>query len=190
MTLQASNTRLLTYIQKSPHYDIGDDERVLLFIHKHWIVESGFFLSLFFIFTLLGSTFVFWDSLLAGYEMVVLLFVLLLIHLILIHSFWKWLDFYLDVIVVTDKRIIDINQEGLFHRRVKEISLMKIQNISSNIEGFFPQLFHYGDITMAVAGDTEDMGLTTIAYPEKIASEIRRIQEEYLVAHSTTATDA
>jgi hypothetical protein len=51
--------------------------------------------------------------------------------------FFSLVDFILDVWIITDQRIIDVRQNGFFSRSVSEVRLSRIQDISSEIHGFW-----------------------------------------------------
>ena len=64
-----------------------------------------------------------------------------------------WLDYYLDVWIITDRRIIDIEQYGLFHREISEIAMERIQNVTIEIPGFIPTLLNFGNMRIETAGE-------------------------------------
>lgn len=67
--------------------------------------------------------------------------------LVLIAWVYRWIGWYYTVYIVTDSRIIEIKQKGLFDRRVEEWQLDGISNVNYHIGGFQAVLFSYGDIT-------------------------------------------
>lgn len=70
---------------------------------------------------------------------------------IFLFIFAQFIDFYLDVWIVTNDRIIDIEQFNLFSRTVSELDLFRIQDITTDVHGFFPTLLDYGDVTIKTA---------------------------------------
>ena len=54
---------------------------------------------------------------------------------ILVLAYSYFIDFYLDVLVVTNDRLIDIEQIGLFARTVSEVDLCNIQDITKDLSG-------------------------------------------------------
>src|SRR3989304_3992544 len=49
--------------------------------------------------------------------------------------FVHWLEFYLDVWVVTNERVINVDQRRLFSRRVSEVRLAQVPGITSQVGG-------------------------------------------------------
>lgn len=67
--------------------------------------------------------------------------------------FLRWTDYYLDVWVITNKRIFDIEQRGMFHRSVSVFLLSRIQDVSVETRGIIATLFKYGTIHVHTAGE-------------------------------------
>src|SRR3989338_5121724 len=55
-------------------------------------------------------------------------------------AFIFWTDYYLDMWILTDKRLIDVEQKGLFAREVSSLRLDRIQDIKMEVSGFIPTL--------------------------------------------------
>ena len=88
-----------------------------------------------------------------------------------------FLDFYLDVLVVTNDRLIDIEQIGLLARSVSEVDLYKIQDVTSEVRGALASLFNYGTISIQSAGAVEKFIIHDIPGPEKLRQEILDLAE-------------
>jgi signal transduction histidine kinase len=67
-----------------------------------------------------------------------------------------WTAYYLDVWVVTDKHIYVIDQVGLFDRKVRTLSLDRIEEINVRTEGFLQTYFNFGSIELLTASPTEE----------------------------------
>jgi len=79
-----------------------------------------------------------------------------------------WTNYYLDVWVVTDKRIIDVEQYHLFSRDVSEFRLDRIQDVTIEIKGLLPTILRFGDIHVQTAGESRDFVIRHIPEPYKI----------------------
>jgi hypothetical protein len=62
--------------------------------------------------------------------------------------FYHWIGWYYSIFVVTNQRIEQTSQTGLFGKSVIDLSLSKIQNISYNIPGFTGEIFGFGTIVL------------------------------------------
>lgn len=71
------------------------------------------------------------------------------------YALLRWLDYYLDVWIITTQRIIDIEQRGLFNREISEISLERVQNVTVEIPGFLATVLKFGNLKIQTAGAGE-----------------------------------
>lgn len=159
------------------------DEKVIYFLRRHWIIYA---FDLLLISLLLVVPFVvyyavanWWPQLLTGPVSRPLLILtggayLLLIWLFLLSSF---VDFYLDAWIVTDWRVLNIEQKGLFSRVVSELDLAKIQDVTSEVEGFFPYIFNFGDVHIQTAGEVERFVFEQIWRPHEVRKSLLNLVE-------------
>jgi len=92
--------------------------------------------------------------------------------LVWIYFFLAWTDYYLDVLLVTSERIIEIEQKGIFHREVSSFYLDRVQDITIQIPGFFPTILDYGHLHIQTAGEQREFIMTNTARPEVVKSFI------------------
>jgi uncharacterized membrane protein YdbT with pleckstrin-like domain len=92
--------------------------------------------------------------------------------------FILWLDYYLDIWIVTNERIINIEQRGFFTRRISELKLTKVQDVTSEIIGVIPTLLNYGNIYVQTAGEKERFTFCQIPNPNYVKNMIVELQEK------------
>lgn len=92
--------------------------------------------------------------------------------------FQMFIEYWLDVFIVTDKRILDIDQKGLFDRTVSELRLYRTQDVTSEIKGFWHTIFNYGSIFVQTAGEQERFHFKDVPDPNKLAKMILEMSEE------------
>lgn len=96
------------------------------------------------------------------------LFILSLLLLILWQSsFIIIADYYLDCWVITNQRTIHTELRGLFSRFYSTVPNNRIQDVTSDIEGFFPTLLNYGNLYIHTAGAFKDFVFRQIPEPGK-----------------------
>lgn len=88
-----------------------------------------------------------------------------------------FVDYYLDLWVVTNDRILDIHQSGLFKRTVAELDLKQVQDVTSKTIGVFGTFFNYGDVSIQTAGAKEKFSFQNIPQPHRIRGEILKLAE-------------
>ncbi|MEK7649796.1 MAG: PH domain-containing protein [Patescibacteria group bacterium] len=127
-------------------------------IHKHWFVFFGRMLSLLF----MGSVPFFGFLLAPELALAInpeslwflLLFFAMIWWLVLLFIFFvEWLDYWLDAWIITDQRIIDIEQKSLFRREVSEFVIARIQDIKIETPGFIGTVLKFGNIRIQTAGE-------------------------------------
>ena len=67
--------------------------------------------------------------------------------------FIEWTDYYLDALVITNKRVIDIEQKGFFNREITSFNYHNIQDITVETRGIIQTFFKFGFIHIETAGD-------------------------------------
>jgi uncharacterized membrane protein YdbT with pleckstrin-like domain len=80
----------------------------------------------------------------------------------------QFVNFFLDFWVVTNDRIIDVEQKNLFARTISELGLVNIQDVTTEVHGFFATLFDYGDVIIKTASDNQNIIFENVPHPNKI----------------------
>ncbi|MEW6610488.1 MAG: PH domain-containing protein [Patescibacteria group bacterium] len=108
----------------------------------------------------------------------------LAILLVYAYELYVWLffyrafiDYYLDVWIVTNKRIINIEQMGLFNRRISEQKLFRVQDVSSSQQGFFGTFLDYGDVSIQTAAEVGRFTFEQVPHPTQVALRITELVE-------------
>jgi len=99
-------------------------------------------------------------------------------------GFFSFIDYYLDVWLITNERIIDIKQEGFFSRTVAELKLFQIQDVTSELKGLSKFIFRYGDVYVQTAGEVQRFIFRQIPHPEEIRDIIIKLAEENKKIHA------
>jgi uncharacterized membrane protein YdbT with pleckstrin-like domain len=138
--------------------NLDSDETILLVLHRHWFSLAKEFIAIggFFLF----GTFIFLSrNILSPYidtDIIIPLgrFLFSLYALFTIAFFFAvWINYYLDVWIVTNKRIIDLEQHGLFNREISEFLIGRVQDVTVETPGFIPTMLDFGNMTIQTAGE-------------------------------------
>lgn len=86
--------------------------------------------------------------------------------------FGVWTDYYLDIWIVTDRRIVNIDQKGLFSREVSTLRIERIQDVTFEMNGVVETVLGFGDVHVQTAGETREFVIKGIANPENIKRKI------------------
>ena len=156
--------------QKPDKYfaDQFDDEEVLFVFRKHPVVmRKGLIFAMLAI--LLGTVpalvkpdlSYFFGGLAVGFILALIIF------------FPFWIGWYYSVFIVTDQRLIQITQKGLFHRSVVDLGLNQIQMVNYQIAGLQETLLGFGTIMMQTY--VGDLVIHDVHHPAKIQKKMLSI---------------
>ncbi len=145
-----------------------DDETVLLVFRRHPIAMRKGFYSLLAPIVLASLPVLVWP------QNTKLFYVWLGSFLLGLLLFaYHWVGWYFSLYIVTDQRIRQISQKGLFGKSVIDLGLSKIQNISYNIPGLTGEVLGYG--TIAIQTYVGDLILDKVHHPSKIYNSLQSI---------------
>lgn len=161
------------------------DEQVVLLLHRHGFVAIRIVLLYGVLalvpiaaWILLGTrTTAFADPTTAGYAVLVLLFASYALVWGLLF-FVSWLNYYLDVWIVTNERIINIKQLRLFHRTVSEQKLYRVQDVTWEMQGVLGNMLKFGNVTIQTAAEQAKFTFEHIPDPEAVAKIIMHLLEQ------------
>lgn len=158
-----------------------DSEKVLYVIKRHWFTYMTFWLIAFIMALpiILGLVFIPFeasklpDDALSIFLLIGSTYTLLVLSLLL----YGFIDFYLDIYIITDRRIVDIKQNGLFNRTISELNLRQVQDVKAIVKGIFPTLMHYGEVFIQTAGERENFNFKDVPHPYRISKLILDLHE-------------
>ncbi len=82
----------------------------------------------------------------------------------------------LNTVLVTNKRVIENKQEGLFKHRINELELDKVQDISIKVFGLLAELLSFGNLEIQSAGAKVKFSFTQLPHPQKIKNTIMKLK--------------
>lgn len=91
-----------------------------------------------------------------------------------------WTNYYLDIVVITNKRIIDIEQLGLFARDIVEVRIENIEDIKTAVIGFLPSLLDMGSLYIQTAGESREVIIKNIPNPHEVREVIAKCHDKAL----------
>lgn len=158
-----------------------ENEEVILVIRKHWVVllPYVFHIALMCLLPVIFYSFVVPRALPAflenPYSGLFVLLAVIYYGFVWIIIFTIWADYYLDIWIVTNERIMDIEQIGFFNRVVSELDLKRIQDITSSVYGIFPTMFGFGNIHIQTAAEEGKFDLKSVPHPVTVRREITKL---------------
>jgi len=84
---------------------------------------------------------------------------------------YHYIMWFFTIYIVTNQRIRQVTQKGIFGKDVVELRLSKIQNISYNIPGFSGEVFGFG--TIVIQTFVGDLVIRHVEHPEKTYNKLQ-----------------
>lgn len=172
----------MMHLEKLPNAKPG--EKTVIFLRRHWFVPAGIILLLLFLLiTPVGVYYLIsWQAVWILTHPVaapLLILVASLYYLaIWVYSFSEFIDYYLDIWIVTNERIINIEQLGLFARVASELNLADVQDVTSEVHGIFRTFFDFGEVHIQTAAETTRFIFKQIKQPELVKRQIIQLADQ------------
>ncbi|TSC81821.1 MAG: hypothetical protein G01um101420_825 [Parcubacteria group bacterium Gr01-1014_20] len=171
--------------------DLHPEEKIILIIRRHWLVFIGEILPLA-IATLLIVVPILFSAQIFEYAREYLSEAQVASTITFISTAWIliiWIifflvftDYYLDILIVTNQRIIDVEQKGMFARDIATAPLGSIQDVKIEILGIVATMFNFGNLHLQTAGGDKEIIIRGIKNPEHVKKLIMSTHQSEVVA--------
>lgn len=152
---------------------LKEDEEIVKVIRKHW---ASFIFPIFKTFLILIFPFIFSSFLFNSLIGVMIFFIWIGVGLA--YGFYQWLCWYFDHFIITNQRIVNVNQKRLFSRSVSEASLSSIQDVTYEISGMFASIFNYGTVKVMTASSSDSIKMDSIERPKETQGLIMDLHKD------------
>ena len=148
-------------------------EKVKLVLRRHWIV-----------FVILGIHALIWLIIniilysLFGFQLWVNIFSLIYLMGFLVFMYIEWINHELDMYVITNNRIIWIEQIWFLNREVSQCALSDVQEVNSKTKWFFANMLNYWDLTIQTAWNASNFRMEFVPDSLQASRKVLNIVEE------------
>jgi hypothetical protein len=160
-----------------------DDEKIYLVVRAHWfhffqkILAWLILVAALILFQRFGRTTA--PALFEGeLGQVTALFTQVYVMILVLSLFLLFVFYYLNIQVITNIRIVDIDQVGLFSHAVTELHISKIEDVTSETNGVFGTVFNYGMVYVQTAGTTARFEFDHVPSPTAIEKLVLDLYEK------------
>ena len=163
--------------------ELRQDEKIKTVLRKHWFVFVPLLsLCLFLIILPIVALIIIKinNVNLGDYQILALLGFSVFLLLVLAFFINAFIDYYLDIGIITNFRIIDIEQQGLFNRSISEQNLIRVQDVMAKSRGIFQTFLDYGNVFIETAGEAPNFEFYAIPKPQERAQTIMRYHHELM----------
>ncbi|OIP80740.1 hypothetical protein COW94_04700 [Candidatus Peregrinibacteria bacterium CG22_combo_CG10-13_8_21_14_all_44_10] len=162
-----------------------EGERIEFLVRKHWVMDIKIavvtlMLCVIPAMMLLSAFIAYWpDFFNQSRTVMTLAFLVYLLYALLI-IYIKWLNEELDLIIVTNKRVINLDQVAFMERTVSESTLGQIQDVKGIEKGILSTLLHYGNLEIHTASHKRVFFIENINDPFDIARKLLEVRNKAL----------
>lgn len=161
----------------------GKEEKIHLFLRRHFITNLPWvlfslalillpILALPFIQVLFPFLTFFTPKLLL---ILTVFYYLVIFGVVIFASFLNW---YFNVYIVTNERVVDVDFINIVYREVSSTRLNLVQDITVKTGGVIRAIFDYGDLFIQTAGTVENFEFHAVPHPQQVAHEIEKMMQK------------
>ncbi len=153
--------------------NLGQSEKIVSMYRRHWIALLAIVFRVTFNIALIfglryGLNFILSNEIISEFNLQIQIFFYLLIEFALLGLFLNLTDYYLDLWIVTNEKMIFIELKGLFRRTVSSVNLKSIEDITTNMNGVIQTFLDYGTIKVESAGTDGEFFFKQISHPNEV----------------------
>lgn len=169
--------------------EYDENEELIMDVRKHpfglFVVEvTGFFITL--VVTIVpvvlayNLTTVTVDEGSTGMKTLLILFGLFMGLLALAGTFIAAVLYQNNVIYITSEKLAQIRYLSLFNRKISQLSIGDVQDVSVQQRGLFAHWFNYGTLVVETSGEQQNYTFTYVPAPYQVSRAIVGAHEENL----------
>ena len=83
-------------------------------------------------------------------------------------------------LIVTNLNITQVSQVGLFHRKVSEVTMLNVEDVTSHKQGIFQTIFDFGTLRIETAGEQNNFIFLYCPKPDSTAKVLLDTREQFL----------
>lgn len=142
-------------------------------IRRHWIAFLPHLLYIIILIIFIISFYVFsWGYIPLN---IVHLIIIPILMISILGIFISWMNSELDMYVITNKRIIWIDQVAFLDRGISECSLKDVQEVNSKTKWILWNIFNYWSLTIQTASSTSEFHMSIVPDPQQCARLVLNI---------------
>lgn len=185
----ATAKRLSSLGRRFFHFiEFDENEELMLEIRKHpfglvGIYLTGFLVAIAVLAVMLGLNYVLQDGSFAELRflqpLIVITSGLIAIGALIITAISAYL-YQSNVIFVTSEKIAQVLYKNILDRKISQLSIGDVQDVTVTQKGLFARIFHYGTLVIETAGEQQNYTFSFVPNPYQSARGIVSAHEENL----------
>lgn len=110
-----------------------------------------------------------------NYQFILVLIWYMLTTAYILESFLNW---FFNVNVVTDERVVDIDFHNLIYKEVSDAKIDKIQDVTYTMGGVLKTFFNYGNVYIQTAAEIPSFEFIGVPRPDRVAKVLQDLMME------------
>jgi len=160
--------------------DKEEDEKILLFIRRHFITNLRWILLAIALALIPIPLIYFRDTFsflpFVNLPLRFITFFLIFYYLVIFtYMFVNFITWYFNIGLITNKRVIDIDFSGLIYTNVAATKISLVQDASYTQIGAIRSFFNYADVLVQTAGTLDNFIFEAVPQPEKIVKIVESL---------------
>lgn len=160
-------------------------EYIACFCRKHWVALVPLGLEILFFAILTGTiayilTFLENKPLIEGTILIGVAAATFFLHQFAL----KLISYFLDILVITNHRVITLKKTLFLHDDRDAIDLAKMQDVIKRQNGLIKNILGYGELIITLSGASITKHITHIPNPEYHFRKINELKREYIIKRS------
>ena len=151
-----------------------EKEKVVLFLRQHPVVNVGWVIIA--VLMILAPSFLRIFPLLSflpgNFQFVAVLIWYLITFAFALEKFLSW---YFNIFIVTDRRVVDIDFHNLIYKEVSDADVDKVQDVTYSMGGVTRAIFNYGDVLIQTAAEKTEFKFEAVPNPDRVAKIIQEL---------------
>jgi signal transduction histidine kinase len=149
-------------------------EKVDIVLRRHWI--AFVFLGIYALWGVI-LTFILIGTLWLVASCVLILSIFWMYYLLFLYV--NWINYELDVFILTNNRIVCVEQKTFLNRAVWETTLDKVQEVSIETKWLLANLFDFGTLKIMTSWSSPSFDMTFSPHPMKSSRYINNLVDRY-----------
>lgn len=151
-----------------------DDEEVILFLRQHPIVNVKWVVIAILMLTL-PSVFNFFPpyaNLPTNFQFVITMGWYVFV---LGYALAKFMGWFFNIYILTDERVVDIDFQNIFFRKISTAKIDEIQDVNIQSSGAFETFFGYGSVFIQTAAEVSQFEFMYVPNPDRVGKIINQM---------------
>lgn len=153
------------------------EEKIVLVLRRHWVTNLGWILLA------LGGLFLPQFLLVfSSFEFAPLRFRVMgiLVWYLLVGGYVieRFLDWFFNVFIITDERIVDFDFYGMIYKEISDAKIDKIEDVTFRQGSYLENMFDFGDVLIQTAAQIPQFEFYDVPQPVRVAKVLRELVTE------------